>query len=67
MKTIFLGTIILLPCLLVFNESEYILVNLLGLAYIRFLFYAANKSKRFKQFLVDFETMVQYYDDKILK
>lgn len=67
MKTIFLGTIILLPCLLIFNDSEYVCVNLLGVAYIGFLFYAANKSKRFKQLLVDFDTMVQYYNDKILK
>lgn len=67
MKTILLGTIVLLPCLLVFNDSDYVFVNVLGLAYIGFLFYAAHKSKRFKQILIDFDTMVQYYNDKILK
>ena len=67
MKTIFLGTIILLPCLLVFNDSDYVFVNVLGLAYIGFLFYAVRKSNRLKQLFINFDKMVEYYNDKILK
>lgn len=67
MKTIFLGTIMLLPCLLIFNESEHVVVNLLGLAYISFLVYAVKRSERVKQFFIDFDTMIEYYNDKIFR
>lgn len=67
MKTIFLGTFVLFPCLLVFNESEYFIFNLLGLIYIGLLFLLVNKSIRFRQFFIDFYNMVEYYNNKIFK
>ena len=38
MKTLILSTILFLPCLAVLNESESVLPNVLGLAYILMLF-----------------------------
>lgn len=67
MKTIFLGTIILLPCLLIFNESEYAIVNLIGALYIGLIYVLVTKCNRFKQFFVDFGNELDYYNDKIFK
>lgn len=67
MKTILLGTIILLPCLLIFNESEYVFVNLLGFAYIGMLVLSAKFSVRVSRFFKDFDTMVEYYNEQIFK
>lgn len=67
MKTILLGTIILLPCLLIFNESEYVIVNLIGALYIGLIYVLVTKCNRFKQFLVDFGNELDYYNDKIFK
>lgn len=67
MKTIFLGTIILLPCLLIFNESEYVIVNLIGTLYIGLIYVLVTKCNRFKQFFVDFGNELDYYNDKIFK
>lgn len=67
MKTIFLGTIILLPCLLIFNESEYAIVNLISALYIGLIYVLVTKCNRFKQFFVDFGNELDYYNDKIFK
>lgn len=67
MKTIFLGTIVLLPCLLIFNESEYTIVNLIGALYIGLIYVLVTKCNRFKQFFVDFGNKLDYYNDKISK
>lgn len=49
MKTLILSTILLLPCLAVLNESESVLPNLFGLAYILMLL-AASRTKIGKKF-----------------
>lgn len=49
MKTLILSTILLLPCLAVLNESESILPNLFGLAYILILF-ALSRTNAGKKF-----------------
>lgn len=49
MKTLILSTILLLPCLAVLNESESILPNVLGLAYILILF-ALSRTNAGKKF-----------------
>ena len=67
MKKILLGTIILLPCLLIFNESEYVIVNLIGALYIGLIYVLVTKCNRFKQFFVDFGNELDYYNDKIFK
>lgn len=67
MKTIFLGTIILLPCLLIFNESECTIVNLIGALYIGLIYVMVAKCNRFKQFFIDLGNELDYYNDKIFK
>lgn len=49
MKTLILSTILFLPCLAVLNESESILPNLFGIAYILILFAwsRTNAGKKF--------------------
>lgn len=67
MKTLLLSTILFLPCLLVLNESETIMPNLIGIAYIVALFVLSRKSERIKQLFIDTETELNYLTDKILK
>lgn len=67
MKTIFLSTILFLPCLLVLNESETIIPNLIGITYIVALFVLSRKSERIKQLFIDTENELNYLTDKILK
>lgn len=49
MKTIIITTLICLPCLAVLNESESVLPNLFGLAYILILF-ALSRTNAGKKF-----------------
>ena len=49
MKTLTLSTILFLPCLAVLNESESILPNIFGLAYILMLF-GLSWTKKGKKF-----------------
>lgn len=49
MKTLILSTILLLPCLAVLNESESVLPNVLGIAYILILF-ALSRTNAGKKF-----------------
>lgn len=67
MKTILLGTIVLLPCLLIFNDSEYVIVNLLGLAYIGMLVLSAKFSVRVSRFFKDLDETMEYYNEQIFK
>ena len=48
-KNVILLTVILLPCLLAFNGSQYIFVNVIGLAYM-ILLVAVYKTKRGRKF-----------------
>ena len=67
MKTIFLSTILITPCLLVLNESGTIIPNLVGITYIAVLFVLSKKSERIKQLFIDTGTELNYLTDKILK
>lgn len=67
MKTIFLGTIVLLPCLLIFNESEYVFVNLLGFAYIGMLVLSAKFNVRVSRFFKDLDETMEYYNEQFFK
>lgn len=49
MKTLIITTLICLPCLAVLNESESVLPNLFGLAYILILF-ALSRTNAGKKF-----------------
>lgn len=48
-KSVILLTIILLPCLAAFSESEFFLPNILGIAYMFLLAYLSS-TKRGKKF-----------------
>lgn len=50
MKTIIIATLICLPCLAAFSESETFVPNILGLAYM-FLLTVLCKTERGKKFL----------------
>ena len=43
--------VVLMPCLLVFNVSEYLWVNLLGIIYIGYLAILLNESDAAKRFV----------------
>lgn len=49
MKSILIATIVLLPCLAAFSESETLIPNFFGLAYMFGLYFASktNKGKKF--------------------
>ena len=44
----------LMPCMLMFNVSEQIWVNFLGIIYVAYLFLAWNESKRVRRFFRDY-------------
>ena len=67
MKTIFLGIIVLLPCLLIFNESDHFIINIIGAFYIAILFLCAKMSRKFGKFLKEFCRKVEHYNEKIFK
>ena len=48
MKDLILLVLIIMPCLLIFNESEYIVVNIIGLIYTGFLAYAIRRGEQIK-------------------
>lgn len=48
MKNIVLLALIIMPCLLIFNESEHIIVNIIGLIYTGFLAYAIRRGEQIK-------------------
>ena len=45
------AVVVLMPCLLVFNVSEYLWVNLLGIIYIGYLAILLNESEAAKRFV----------------
>lgn len=67
MKTIFLSTILIIPCILVLNESETIITNIIGLIYIAVLIVLAKKNQRVKQLFIDAENEMNYITDKYFK
>lgn len=48
MKDLILLVFIITPCLLIFNESEHIIVNIIGLIYTGFLAYAIRRGEQIK-------------------
>lgn len=63
MKTIFLGILVIAPCTLILNESDYIIVNLIGFAYIALMFFLSKKSYRMKRFFKDLYTEVEMFNE----
>lgn len=64
MKTTFLSTILIIPSILVLNESEIIIINIIGLIYIAVLIVLAKKNQRVKQLFIDAENELNYITER---
>ena len=60
--TICLGVLLVLPCLLVLNESENVALNIAGLVYSFSLTLAVKYAKEFKVFRVKMKQLLKFMD-----
>ena len=60
--TICLGVLLLLPCLLVLNDSENVALNVAGLVYSFSLTLAVKYAKEFKVFRVKMKQLLKFMD-----
>ena len=60
--TICLGVLLLLPCLLVLNESENVALNIAGLLYSFALTLALKYAKEFKVFRIKMKRLLKIMD-----
>jgi hypothetical protein len=60
--TICVGVVLVLPCLLVLNESENIALNIAGLLYSFSLTLALKYAKEFKAFRIKMKRLLKFMD-----
>lgn len=60
--TICLGVLLVLPCLLVLNESENVALNVVGLLYSFALTLAVKYAKEFKVFRIKMKQLLKFMD-----
>lgn len=60
--TICLGVLLVLPCLLILNESENVALNIAGLVYSFALTLAIKYAKEFKAFRVKMKQLLKFMD-----
>ena len=60
--TIFVGVLLVLPCLLVLNESENVALNIAGLLYSFALTLALKYAKEFKVFRIKMKQLLKFMD-----
>ena len=60
--TVFVGVLLLLPCLLVLNESENVAINIAGLLYSFALTLALKYAKEFKVFRIKMKQLLKFMD-----
>ena len=60
--TICLGVLLVLPCLLVLNESENVALNIAGLLYSFALTLAVKYAKEFKVFRIKMKQLLKFMD-----
>ena len=60
--TICLGVLLLLPCLLVLNESDNVAINIAGLLYSFALTLALKYAKEFKVFRIKMKRLLKFMD-----
>ena len=60
--TVFVGVLLLLPCLLVLNESENVALNVAGLLYSFALTLAVKYAKEFKVFRIKMKNLLKIMD-----
>ena len=60
--TICIGGLLLLPCLLVLNESENVAINIVGLLYSFTLTLALKYAKEFRVFRIRMKQLLKFMD-----
>ena len=60
--TIFVGMLLVLPCLLILNESENVALNIAGLLYSFALTLALKYAKEFKAFRIKMKQLLKFMD-----
>jgi len=62
--TICLGVLLVLPCLLVLNESENVAINIAGLLYSIALTLSVKYAKEFKVFRIKLKQLLKFMDNE---
>ena len=60
--TVFVGMLLVLPCLLILNESENVAINVAGLLYSFALTLAVKYAKEFKVFRIKMKRLLKFMD-----
>ena len=60
--TICIGVVLLLPCLLVLNDSDNVALNVVGLLYSFALTLALKYAKEFKVFRIKMKQLLKFMD-----
>ena len=60
--TICLGVLLVLPCLLILNESDNVALNIAGLLYSFALTLAVKYAKEFKVFRIKMKQLLKFMD-----
>ena len=60
--TVFIGVLLVLPCLLVLNESDNVALNIAGLLYSFALTLAVKYAKEFKAFRIKMKRLLKFMD-----
>ena len=60
--TVFVGVLLLLPCLLILNESENVAINIAGLLYSVALTLALKYAKEFRVFRIKMKRLLKFMD-----
>ena len=62
--TVFVGVLLVLPCLLVLNESDNVALNIAGLLYSFALTLALKYAKEFKVFKIKMKQLLKFMDNE---
>ena len=60
--TVFVGVLLVFPCLLVLNDSENVALNVVGLLYSFALTLALKYAKEFKVFRIRMKQLLKFMD-----
>ena len=60
--TVFVGVLLVLPCLLLLNESDNVALNIAGLLYSFALTLALKYAKEFKVFRIKMKNLLNFMD-----
>ena len=62
--TICLGVLLVLPCLLILNESDNVALNIAGLLYSFALTLAVKYAKEFRAFRIKMKQLLKFMDNE---